>query len=131
MQVNQSQQIKLWPLCVHTKNQQYNEYSKTDTLKNRTWVKIPRVTKSIPWIALVAIALSPFPLFFTPKNPQNPLFLISPYLPNDPLVRTVPPSQSKESSFLLSPFFSHIYMSAFPKKHPKSAGEKSPHSFLL
>ena len=42
MQVNQSQQIKLWPLCVHTKNQQYNEYSKTDTLKNRTWVKIPR-----------------------------------------------------------------------------------------
>ena len=24
------------------------------------------------WIALVAIALFPFPLFFTPKNPQNP-----------------------------------------------------------
>ena len=28
-------------------------------------------------ITLVAIALSPFPLFFTPKNPQNPLLRVT------------------------------------------------------
>ena len=45
MQANQSQQIKLWPLCVHTKINNTMNIQKTDTLKNRTWVKIPRVMK--------------------------------------------------------------------------------------
>ena len=80
------------------------------------------------WIALVAIALFPFPLFFTPKNPQNPpnlrvsssmplfqtilscvpplcvfqvpLFYAS--LPDDPLMRAPPMCVSSPSLLCLS-----------------------------
>ena len=62
-------------LSVHT-NQQYIKYSETNTRRNRIWVRIPRVTRSIlrqPWLQLL---FSHFPCAL-PKNLQNspPFFL--------------------------------------------------------
>ena len=61
----------MWPFP-STQNQQYNKYSKNKHAEKSNMGQNSKSNEKHTWIALVAIALFPFPLFFTPKNPQNP-----------------------------------------------------------
>ena len=68
---NQYQQNNLWPFCVHT-NQQYAKYSETKTWRNRTWERIPSITRNAPGRTLAAITPFRFLCAFPPENPLMP-----------------------------------------------------------
>ena len=58
-------------LSVHTKSTIQQTFKNKHAEKSNMG-KNSKSNEKHTWIALVAIALFPFPLFFTPKNPQNP-----------------------------------------------------------
>ena len=58
-------------LFVHTKSTIQQTFKNKHAEKSNMG-KNSKSNEKHTWIALVAIALFPFPLFFTPKNPQNP-----------------------------------------------------------
>ena len=100
-------------LNVHT-NQQYVKYSETNTWRNRTWERIPRITRNAPGRTLAAITPFPFLCAFPQDNPLKiPLLEASShtyiYQSQNKKPKYVPKKEGK-SSF---PFFFSFFLQSF------------------
>ena len=101
-------------LNVHT-NQQYVKYSETNTWRNRTWERIPRITRNAPGRTLAAITPFPFLCAFPQDNPLKiPLLEASShtyiYQSQNKKPKYVPKKEGK-SSFPFFFFFSSFFQS--------------------
>ena len=103
-------------LFVHT-NQWYIKYSETNARRNRIWVIIPRMTRSIPGQPWLQLLSSPIPLCSSSRRSKNLLSSSPKKILRILFCVLFHPEQFPHSLFLFSPIYiTPQDLNFFPKR---------------